>query len=62
MARGESIKTMPAGFLLEEGPLIKEVHYLERLNDRMGVDKIRAFATRQNRDAPGKEQSALEPS
>lgn len=44
MADGESIKTMPAEFLLAQGLLIKEVHYSERLNDRMKVDKIRAFA------------------
>ncbi|MBD0254783.1 MAG: AhpC/TSA family protein [Cytophagales bacterium] len=44
MAGGESIKTMPAEFLLSQGLLIREVHYSERLNDRMSVDKIRAFA------------------
>jgi kynurenine formamidase len=44
MAGGESIKTMPAEFLLSKGLLIREVHYSERLNDRMSVDKIRAFA------------------
>jgi peroxiredoxin len=44
MAGGESIKTMPAEFLLSEGLLIREVHYSERLNDRMSVDKIRGFA------------------
>lgn len=46
MAGGESIKTMPAEFLVDEGLLIKEVHYSERLTDRMSVDKIRAFAAR----------------
>jgi peroxiredoxin len=46
MTGGESIKTMPAEFLLDEGLLIREVHYSERLNDRMSVDKIRAFAAR----------------
>ena len=44
MESGESIKTLPAEFLLEEGLLIKEVHYSERLTDRMSVDKIQAFA------------------
>ena len=44
MADGESIKTMPAEFLISEGLIIREVHYSERLNDRMNVDKIKAFA------------------
>jgi peroxiredoxin len=44
MADGESISTMPAEFLIEEGLIIREVHYAERLNDRMNLDKIRAFA------------------
>ncbi len=44
MAGEESIKTMPAEFLLDQGLFVKEVHYSERLNDRMNVDKIRAFA------------------
>ncbi len=44
MSEGESIKTMPAEFLLAEGLVIKEVHYSERLNDRMDVSKMRAFA------------------
>jgi thioredoxin-dependent peroxiredoxin len=44
MADGESIKTMPAEFLLDEGLIIKEVHYAERLNDRMDMERIRAFA------------------
>ncbi len=52
MASGESIKTMPAEFLLEEGLIVKEVHYSERLNDRMDVDKIRAFAVRKQ-NPPG---------
>jgi len=46
MADGESIKTMPAEFLIDKGLVIKEVHYSERLNDRMNMDKIRAFAER----------------
>jgi len=44
MADGESISTMPAEFLIDKGLVIKEVHYSERLNDRMNIDKIRAFA------------------
>jgi thioredoxin-dependent peroxiredoxin len=44
MKTGESISTMPAEFLIREGLVIDEVHYSERLNDRMSVDKIRAFA------------------
>jgi thioredoxin-dependent peroxiredoxin len=45
MKDGESISTMPAEFLLDKGLIIKEVHYAERLNDRLSMDKIRAFAT-----------------
>jgi len=44
MADGESIKTMPAEFLIDKGLIVKEVHYSDRLNDRMSVDKIRGFA------------------
>lgn len=44
MADGESIKTMPAEFLVSEGLIIKEVHYSERLNDRLNIERIRAFA------------------
>jgi len=44
MSEGESISTMPAEFLIDRGLVIKEVHYSERLNDRMNIDKIRAFA------------------
>lgn len=44
MADGESIKTMPAEFLLDKGLIVKEVHYSERLNDRLSMDRIRAFA------------------
>jgi len=44
MADGESIKTIPAEFLIDRGLIVKEVHYAERLNDRMDMDKIRAFA------------------
>lgn len=46
MSDGESIKTMPAEFLIGEGLVIKEVHYAERLNDRLDISKIRDFAAR----------------
>ncbi|MEM7550530.1 MAG: peroxiredoxin-like family protein [Bacteroidota bacterium] len=46
MADGESIKTMPAEFLLDPGLVIKELHYSERLADRMDVSMIRAFASK----------------
>jgi len=59
MAGGESFNTMPAEFLLQEGLLIKEVHYSERLNDRMSVDKIRAFAARKKDHAPTRDHSAV---
>ena|SRR5687767_5599461 len=45
MKEGESISTMPAEFLIRQGLIIDEVHYSERLNDRMSVDKIRSFAS-----------------
>ena len=45
MKDGESISTMPAEFLIRPGLVIDEVHYSERLNDRMNLDKIRAFAS-----------------
>jgi peroxiredoxin len=44
MADGESISTMPAEFLLSEGLIVKEIHYSERLNDRLSLETIRAFA------------------
>jgi thioredoxin-dependent peroxiredoxin len=44
MVDGESISTMPAEFLIDKGLVIKELHYSERLNDRMNVDIIRDFA------------------
>jgi thioredoxin-dependent peroxiredoxin len=48
MADGESINTMPAEFLIDKGLIVKEVHYSERLTDRMNVEKIKAFAYQQN--------------
>lgn len=44
MADGESISTMPAEFLLGEGLVVKEIHYSERLNDRLSLSTIRDFA------------------
>jgi len=44
MASGESISTMPAEFLLDKGLIVKRVHYSERLNDRLEIADIEAFA------------------
>ncbi|MFN0049079.1 MAG: peroxiredoxin-like family protein [Cytophagales bacterium] len=44
MKDGESISTMPAEFLIDKGLIVRAVHYSERLNDRMNLDKIKAFA------------------
>jgi thioredoxin-dependent peroxiredoxin len=44
MASGESFSTMPAEFLVAENLIVKRVHYSERLNHRLAVDDIRAFA------------------
>lgn len=44
MAGDESIKTMPAEFLLDENGVIQKLYYSERLNSRMLVDEIIAFA------------------
>jgi peroxiredoxin Q/BCP len=46
MKSGESFSTMPAEFLIREGLVVDSVHYSERLNDRLSVDAIRAFASR----------------
>ncbi len=45
MSDGESISTMPAEFLLDKGLIVKEIHYSERLNDRLNIETIRSFAT-----------------
>ena len=47
MADGESINTIPAEFLLDEELIIRELHYSQRLSDRMKIDLIYAFAQRQ---------------
>lgn len=44
MAEGESIKTMPAEFLLDRGLVIKQLLYSQRLNERMDVKEIIKFA------------------
>ncbi|MEQ8925263.1 MAG: redoxin domain-containing protein [Fulvivirga sp.] len=44
MAGDESIKTMPAEFLLDEDLIIRKLHYSERLNSRMLVNEIVDFA------------------
>lgn len=44
MAAEESIKTMPAEFLIDKGLIIHKVHYSESLTDRMNVEKIRSFS------------------
>jgi thioredoxin-dependent peroxiredoxin len=44
MADGESFSTMPAEFLLDRGLLVRELHYSQRLSDRMNLSAIKAFA------------------
>lgn len=44
MAEGESIKTMPAEFLVDKGLEIKHLLYSQRLNERMDVKDIIKFA------------------
>jgi thioredoxin-dependent peroxiredoxin len=48
MEDGESIKTIPAEFLLDKGLVIKKLHYSQRLDDRMEISDIRAFAKDSN--------------
>lgn len=47
MAGKESISTMPAEFLLDENLIIRKVHYSNGLNDRMSLELIMDFASRQ---------------
>ncbi len=47
MADGESIKTMPAEFLLDENGVIRELHYSQKLTDRLNMDLLHAFARRE---------------
>ena len=51
MAGGEAYGTMPADFLLDEEGIIRQVHYSERLNDRLPLDAVAAFAARPARMA-----------
>lgn len=44
MKDGESIKTVPAEFLLDENLQLKKLHYSDGLNDRMEVEDILDFA------------------
>ncbi|EMR04308.1 peroxiredoxin-like family protein [Cesiribacter andamanensis] len=44
MADGESFSTMPAEFLLDRGLVVRELHYSQRLSDRMDLSAIKAFA------------------
>ena len=44
MAEKESIKTMPAEFLIDEEGIIRRVHYSKGLNDRMSIEHIMEFA------------------
>lgn len=44
MASGESFNTMPAEFLLDKDLVLKKIHYSERLNDRLNIEDIKAFA------------------
>ncbi|UXP33373.1 AhpC/TSA family protein [Reichenbachiella agarivorans] len=40
----ESIKTIPAEFLIDEKGIVKKVHYARSLTDRLGLDIIAKFA------------------
>jgi peroxiredoxin Q/BCP len=44
MADGESIKTIPAEFLIDKGLVIKKVHYAQGLTDRIAMEVVKAFA------------------
>lgn len=43
-ADGESFNTIPAEFLLDKNLAIKKLHYSQRLDDRMEISDIVAFA------------------
>ena len=43
MAGKESIKTIPAEFLINERGIISKVHYAKGLRDRMDMDAIMSF-------------------
>ncbi|MEP6738710.1 MAG: peroxiredoxin-like family protein [Chryseolinea sp.] len=42
---GESLATLPAEFLIDKNLVIRDLHYSQRLDDRMEISAIRAFAT-----------------
>ncbi|WP_436516014.1 peroxiredoxin-like family protein [Ekhidna sp. To15] len=44
MSGDESIKTIPAEFLMDERGIIRKVHYAKGLRDRMAIDEIIKFA------------------
>ena len=44
MAGNESIKTIPAEFLVDEKGFIRKVHYAKGLRDRMNIEEIVGFA------------------
>lgn len=44
MAGGESIKTMPAEFLVDKSLIIRKMHYSDRLANRLDVNDIKDFA------------------
>lgn len=48
MAEKESIKTIPAEFLVDENGIIRKIHYANGLNDRMSIEHIYDFADRKS--------------
>ncbi len=44
MADGESIKTIPAEFLIDKGLIVRKLHYSKDLNDRLPIEDVRLFA------------------
>ncbi|MTI40686.1 redoxin domain-containing protein [Fulvivirga lutimaris] len=48
MAEKESIKTIPAEFLIDENGIIRKIHYANGLNDRMSIEHIYNFAQGKN--------------
>ncbi|MEP5611171.1 MAG: redoxin domain-containing protein [Cyclobacteriaceae bacterium] len=44
MAGKESIKTIPAEFLIDENGVVRKVHYAKNLTDQMSMDVILGFA------------------
>ncbi|MGB3618593.1 MAG: peroxiredoxin-like family protein [Catalinimonas sp.] len=41
---GESNETMPAEFLIDEAGIVRQLHYSDRITDRLNLDDIHAFA------------------